>query len=92
MAKRVDTKVLIYRGNVKMKHLRNFRPDAKYLWRPGAAYKLKVRAMSYVFFAAPLMAPVEYQRGPPVAYLPFNNVVFRFPIPVMYTTPPVAIL
>jgi len=48
--------------------------------------------MSYVYFAAPIMVPIECQPQPPVVFYPVNYVRFRFPIPVQYSPPPVAIL
>jgi hypothetical protein len=48
--------------------------------------------MNYVYFAAPIMVPIECQPQPPLVFYPVNNVRFRFPIPVQYAPPPVAIL
>jgi len=56
------------------------------------AYKRKVRAMEFVYYAAPIMVPIECQPQPPLVFYPVKNIKFRFPIPVQYAPPPVAIL
>jgi hypothetical protein len=50
--------------------------------------------MSFVYFVRPIYAAVEYapQSYPPVVYYPINNMTFRFPVPVLYSTPPPMIL
>ena len=48
--------------------------------------------MNLVYFVTPVMTPVECMPQPPVVYYPINNVKYRFPVPVIYSTPPVAVL
>jgi len=50
--------------------------------------------MSFVFFVAPIHAPVLYPPAMPlpVVYAPVNNVTYRFPIPLLYSSPPPAVL
>ena len=50
--------------------------------------------MSFVFFVRPIYTPFEFQpmAPPPVVVYPVNNVKFQFPIPVLYSAPPAAVL
>jgi hypothetical protein len=50
--------------------------------------------MSLVYFVTPIMAAVEYapQPNPPMIYYPAKIMTFKFPIPLLYSTPPPAIL
>jgi hypothetical protein len=59
--------------------------------QPGA-YKLKAKTVSYVYFVTPLMMPAEAQRPQSVFYYPLNVIAYRYPVPVQYPTPPIAVL
>ena len=61
---------------------------------PGLAYKRKVLPMGYVFFVTPVYTPVFYPptAQPPVVYYPTKTVSYKFPIPMVYSTPPPAVL
>ena len=50
--------------------------------------------MSFVYFVSPIYAAVEYAPPsyPPMFYYPVKPMKFRFPLPVLYSTPPPAIL
>jgi hypothetical protein len=48
--------------------------------------------MSMVYFVTPVMMPAEAQRPQPVLYYPLNYFAYRFPVPVLYPTPPIAVL
>jgi len=53
-----------------------------------------VLEMSYVYFAKPIYTPMEFlpPNQLPVVYFPLNNVRYRFPVPVLYSNPPPAVL
>ena len=61
---------------------------------PSLTYKRKVYSMSYVYFVTPIYTPVFYPptAQPPVVYYPTKTVTYKFPIPMLYSTPPPAIL
>jgi hypothetical protein len=48
--------------------------------------------MGYVYFVSPLMMPAETQPPPKTYYYPVKGVMYRFPIPIMYSEPPIAVL
>ncbi|HUK49423.1 MAG TPA: hypothetical protein VLV18_00185 [Terriglobales bacterium] len=48
--------------------------------------------MSMVYFVTPVMMPAEVQRPQPILYYPINYFAYRFPVPVLYPTPPIAVL
>ena len=50
--------------------------------------------MGYVFFVTPIYTPVFYPptAQAPVVYYPTKTVSYKFPIPMLYSTPPPAIL
>jgi hypothetical protein len=48
--------------------------------------------MDYVYFVSPLMMPAECQKPPPMLYYPVKPAMYRFPIPVWYSDPPIAVL
>jgi hypothetical protein len=48
--------------------------------------------MSMVYFVTPVMMPAETQRPQPVFYYPLNYLAYQFPVPVLYPTPPIAVL
>jgi len=55
-------------------------------------YKLKAKTVSMVYFVTPVMMPAEAQRPQPVLYYPLNVMMYRFPVPVQYPAPPIAVL
>ncbi|MGP8070278.1 MAG: hypothetical protein ACLP5V_10345 [Candidatus Bathyarchaeia archaeon] len=48
--------------------------------------------MDYVYFLSPLMMPAECQAPQPMLYYPVKPAMYRFPIPVWYSEPPIAVL
>jgi hypothetical protein len=82
--------VLIYRRKFKIKQARSYVLAAKRLSPLCPAYKRTVKSMSYVYFVRPIYAPIIYPPTtcPPLVYYPLNNVTYRFPVPVLYSTPP----
>jgi hypothetical protein len=50
--------------------------------------------MAFVYFVSPIYTPMLYPpiSQYPVVYYPVKSSTYRFPIPVMYSSPPPAIL
>ncbi|MGD0423440.1 MAG: hypothetical protein ABSA92_08275 [Candidatus Bathyarchaeia archaeon] len=50
--------------------------------------------MSFVYFVSPIYSPVIYPPTAqfPIVYYPVKSSTYQFPIPLMYSTPPPAIL
>jgi len=51
--------------------------------------------MGFIYFAKPIYMPMIFPpmvESPPLVFYPVNNITFRFPVPVLYSTPPVPVL
>jgi hypothetical protein len=48
--------------------------------------------MSYVYFVSPVMMPAESQIPTSALYYPVKPAAYAFPIPVMYSEPPIPVL